>query len=153
LIDGLGAGLDGGVFGQFEHPQHLHRPVTGLGAAASAAAEDRPGGGFGVEGVGLAPSAAGGLVGCVDLDHLDPGHPQVPGQRRTVGPGALHPGPPQHPEATHPAQQRPIADRSGREVRAAQQHPQRRDDRGDVHVVVGIHPQYYLLGGAVVLVV
>src|ERR671916_2769438 len=54
-------------------PQHFHRPVTGLGAATGPAAEYGPGGGLGVEGVGLAPPAAGGLVRCVDLDHLDPG--------------------------------------------------------------------------------
>ena len=51
----------------FNTPQHLHRSVTGLGAAASAAAEHCPGGGFGVKGIGLAPLAAGGLVRLVTL--------------------------------------------------------------------------------------
>src|SRR5437764_12814351 len=88
----------------FNTPQHLHRSVTGLGAAAGAAAEHCPGSGFGVEGVGLAPPATGWLVGCVDLDHLDPGRPQVPGQRCTVGSGAFHSGPPPYPECGHPAQ-------------------------------------------------
>jgi hypothetical protein len=87
----------------FNTPQHLHRSVTGLGAGTGPAAEHRPGGGFGVEGVGLAPSTTSGLVGCVDLDHLDPSRPQVPGQRRTIGPGALYPGPPQYSERARPA--------------------------------------------------
>jgi hypothetical protein len=43
-------------------PRHLHWPITGLRRRAGPAAEYRPGGGFGVEGVGLAPLAAGGLV-------------------------------------------------------------------------------------------
>jgi hypothetical protein len=60
-------------------PQHLHRPVTGFGAAAGPAAEHRVGSGLGVEGVGLAPSTAGGLVRLVDLNHLDTGCLQVPG--------------------------------------------------------------------------
>jgi hypothetical protein len=60
-------------------PQHFYRPVTGLRAAAGPAAEHRPGGGLGVNGVGLAPARAGGLVRWVDLNHLNPGRPQMPG--------------------------------------------------------------------------
>jgi hypothetical protein len=60
-------------------PQHFYRPVTGLRAAAGPAAEHRPGGGLGVNGVGLAPATAGGLVRLVDLNHLNPGRPQMPG--------------------------------------------------------------------------
>jgi hypothetical protein len=60
-------------------PQHFYRPVTGLRAAAGSAAEHRPGGGLGVDGVGLAPATAGGLVRLVDLNHLDTGRPQVTG--------------------------------------------------------------------------
>ena len=79
LVDRLGAGLDGGGLGQLEHAQHLHRPVTGLRRRAGPTAEYCPSSCFGVEGVGLAPSAAGGLVGLVDLNHLDTGRPQVTG--------------------------------------------------------------------------
>jgi hypothetical protein len=72
LVDRLGTGLDGGGLGQLERPQHLHRPVTGLRAARGPAAEHRPGGGLGVEGVGLASPTAGYLVGLVDqAQHLD----------------------------------------------------------------------------------
>ncbi|HEX2289100.1 MAG TPA: hypothetical protein VHH53_02635 [Pseudonocardiaceae bacterium] len=60
-------------------PQHLHRPVTGFGAAAGPAAQHCAGGSFSVEGVGLAPSTTGGLVRLVDLNHLDTGCLQVPG--------------------------------------------------------------------------
>ena len=51
------------------------------------------GGGFGIEAVGLALAAAGGLVGLVDLDDLDAGRAPC----CTVGAGALHADPPQNP--------------------------------------------------------
>jgi glucokinase len=35
LVDGLGAGLDGGDLGQLEHPRHLYRPVAGFGAVVA----------------------------------------------------------------------------------------------------------------------
>ena len=140
MVDGLGAGFDGGGLGQLEHSQHLHRPVAGLRIARGPAAEDCPGSGLGVEGVGLAPPAAGGLVGLVDLDHLDTGRPQGPGQRRTVGASALHAGPAQDPEAAYPRQQRLVAGCGSGERLGFSQHAQRREHRGHVHVLVSIHP-------------
>jgi hypothetical protein len=79
LVDRLGAGFDGRGLGQLEHAQHLHRPVTGLRAATGPAAEHRPGGGLGIEAVGLAPTTTSGLIRLVDLNHLNPGRPQVTG--------------------------------------------------------------------------
>jgi len=46
---------------------------------------------LGVDGVGLATTAVGGLVGLVDLDDGDAGGQQVPGERRAVGAGAFTP--------------------------------------------------------------
>jgi hypothetical protein len=79
LIDRLGAGLDRGVLGQLEHPGHLHRSVAGLGGCGGPAAEHRPGSGFGIDGVGLAASAPGGLVRLIDFDDLHAFGPQVAG--------------------------------------------------------------------------
>jgi hypothetical protein len=53
-------------------------PSPAFCAAAGPAAKDCLGGGFGIEAVGLALAAAGGLVGLVDLDDLDAGRAQVP---------------------------------------------------------------------------
>jgi hypothetical protein len=153
LVDRLGTGLDGRCLGQLEHAQHFHRPVTGLGCRADPAAEHRPGGGLGVEGVGLAPATASGLVRLVDLDHLNPGRPQVPGQCCTVGAGALHASPPQHPQRVHPGQQRSVTGRGSGEPLAAQQHTQRVDHRCGVQILMGIHTENYLASGVVVLVV
>src|SRR5918997_4079686 len=121
-------------------PQHLHGPVTGLRVASGPAAEHCPGSGFGVEGVGLAPPTASGLIGLVDLDHLNPGRAQGPGQRRTVGASALHSGPPQYPERAYPRQQRLVTGCGSGERLGFSQHAQRREHRGHVHVLVSITP-------------
>jgi hypothetical protein len=146
LVNGLGTGFDGGGLGQLEHPQHLHWPVTGLRAAAGPAAEHCPSSGFGVEGVSLAPPTAGGLIRLIDLDHLNPGRSQVPGQRRTVGASALHSGPPQYPERACPRQQRLVAGCGSRERLGFLQHAQRREHRCHVHVLVSIHPHDNFVG-------
>ena len=153
MVDRLGAGLDGGGLGQLEHSQHLHRPVTGLRAATGSAAQYCAGGSFGVEGVGLAPATAGGLVRLVDLDHLDASRPQMPGQCRAVGAGALHASLPHGAEPTRPDQQRSVAGGGGREYLAAQQHAQWVDHRCSVQILMGINTENYLASGVVVLVV
>src|SRR5437764_5535016 len=89
-------------------------PSPAFRAAAGPTAKDCSGGGFGIEAVGLALPAAVGLIWLVDLDHLDAGLPEVPGQRGTVGAGALHTGPSQYPERARPAQQRVVAGSTGR---------------------------------------
>ena len=53
LVDGLGPGLDGGVAGEFEHPDDLDLVVAGLGGGGGGAGEDGPGGRFGVDGSDL----------------------------------------------------------------------------------------------------
>jgi len=98
-------------------------------------------------------SAAGGLIRLVDLDHLDAGLPEMPGQRSTVGAGALHAGPPQDPERARPAQQRVVAGSTGRERLGFSQHAQRGDDRCHVQILMGIDTENDFLGAAAVLVV
>lgn len=153
LVDRLSAGLDRRGLSHLEHPQHLHRAVTSLGAVTGPAGQYRPGSGFGVDRVGLAASPAGGLVRLADLDHLQPCRVQVPGQRRTVGAGALHSRVPHRPETAHPGHQRPITCRGGRERPAGHQRTQRSDHCGDVLVFVGIHPHHNLANAGGVLVV
>ena len=146
LVNGLGTGFDGGGLGQLEHPQDFHWPIAGLRAAVGPAAGHRPSSGFGVEGVGLAPPTAGGLIGRIDLDHLNPGRSQVPAQRRTVGASALHSGPPQYPERAYPRQQRLIAGCGSGERLGFLQHAQRREHRCHAHVLVSIHPHDNFVG-------
>ena len=153
MVDRLGAGLDGGGLGQLEHSQHLHRPVTGLRAATGSAAQYCAGGSVGVEGVGLAPARAGGLLRLVDLEHLDASRPQGPGQCRAVGAGALHASLPHGAEPTRPDQQRSVAGGGGREYLAAQQHAQWVNHRCSVQILMGINTENYLASGVVVLVV
>jgi hypothetical protein len=70
LLDGLGAGGDRRILGELEHPGPLHRSIAGLGGGGRATTKHRSGGGFGVDRVGLAASAPGGLVWLIDLDDL-----------------------------------------------------------------------------------
>ena len=77
----------------------------------------------------------------------------MPGQRGTVGAGALHTGPPQYPERARPAQQRVVAGSTGRERLGVPQHAQRGDDRCHVQILMGIGTENDFLGAAAVLVV
>jgi hypothetical protein len=74
--------------------------------------EHRAGGGLGVDRVGLAVAAPGGLVGLVDLGHLDALGVQVAGQRGAVGAGALNPGPPERAEGAGPGGELVVAPRA-----------------------------------------
>jgi hypothetical protein len=140
LVDRLGAGLDRRILGELEHPGHLHRPVAGLCRRGRPTSKHRSGGGFGVDGVGLAASAPGGLVRLVDVEDLHAGGLQVAAQRRPVGAGALHPGPPRCPERLHPAEQLLVASGGGCKAAAVQQHTHGVEHRGHVGVLVGIDP-------------
>jgi hypothetical protein len=68
-VDGLGAGLDGGLAGGAQRPHHRHGAGAELGRCGGLAGLNRAGGGFGVDRVGLAVAPAGLPVGPVDLDH------------------------------------------------------------------------------------
>ena len=97
-----------------------------------------PGGGLGVDRIGLAPLASGATVWPVDLDH---GYALVQehlGQAGAVAAGAFHPDRPQLPVATQPAQQLPIAATGRRELAIAEQAAGVIDDRGVVGAAVGV---------------
>ena len=66
-------------------------PTAVLRDAGGPAGLGGAGGGLGVDRVGLALPAAGLAVRAVDLDQLDPGHPQMQRQPGPVGAGALDP--------------------------------------------------------------
>jgi len=136
----LGAGGDRAAPGDPQDAQRFDPTGAALRDAGSAAGLSGPGGGFGVDRVGLALPAAGLAVGPVDLDHLDAGHPQVQRQPRAVGPGALDPDLVQLTMRTQPRQQPGIAGRGGRELPMTQQPAGRVEDRGGVGVVVRIDP-------------
>src|SRR6266545_1508870 len=150
LVDCLGTGLERRCLGQLEHADHLHRPVTGLGRGAGTAGQDRLGGGFRVDGVGLAAPAARGLVREVNLDHLDAGASQMAGQRGAVGAAAFHTGTAQRAEAAGPRQQLAVANGGGWERLTCHEHAQRGDHRADVAVLVRINAQDHLISIAVV---
>lgn len=91
LVGGLGAGLDRRTAREPQHPHALHRPTTGLGSPGGVTVERGAGGGFGVNGVGLAAPTATLPVGPVHLDDGDAFLGEVAGQAGPVGPGAFHP--------------------------------------------------------------
>ena len=98
------------------------------------------GGGLGVDRVGLALLAPCLAIRPVDLDQLDPGHPQMQRQTGPVGPGALDPDLVQLAVRAQPRQQQPIAGRGGRELPMPEQPPGRVEHRGSVGVLVRVHP-------------
>lgn len=64
-----------------------------------------------VERIGLAFAVAGVTVRPVDLDHLEVGGGEEPGEASPVGAGAFHPHPLECPEAAQPPVQQLIAGR------------------------------------------
>ncbi len=147
LVDGLGAGLDRRSLGELEQPQHLHRAVARLGRDGGAPGQHGAGGGFGVDGVGLAVASAGGLVRLVDLRDLDPLGVQVAGQGRSVGAGALDAGTSHHSGRACPGEELTVSLRGRREAPAVQGGTEHGDDSRGVNVLVGVHAEQNLLSG------
>jgi hypothetical protein len=138
----LDQGLDSHVAsrssGHQEGPDGLHVAVAGLGQSSGPAAEGRSGRLDGVGGIGLAGGSSGLTVGPVDLDDLDAGGIQVPGQPGAIGARALHADPGHLTEGTHPGQQLSIAGSAGRKRLDAQQAADIVQGRGDMDVQVGV---------------
>ena len=70
---------------------HLDLAIAGLGLDDGLSGLDRPGGGLGIERIGLARASPGRPVGAVDLDHDLAVGGQEAGQPSAVAAGALHP--------------------------------------------------------------
>jgi len=85
--------------------------------------ERGPGGGHGIDGIGLALPAAGLAVGPVDLDHRHALGVQVAGQAGPVGASALDPDQDHRAEGTQPGQQGGIPGGGGGELLGAQHPP------------------------------
>jgi hypothetical protein len=107
--------------------------VGGLG-------EHRPGGPFGVQGIGLASSSAVLAVLPVNLHDLDALADQEPGEPGTVAAGAFHPDRLELAVTTKPPQQGRVAGRRGWECGMTQQAASRIEDGGMVEVLVGVDP-------------
>ena len=150
----LGAGADHRAAGHAQGPDRLDGAGAGLGDPRRASAQRGAGGGFGVDGVGLADQAAGAPVGAVDLDDLDPGQvAQVAGQACAVGAGALDTH--THHSARiaaggvggYPLQQVGVPGGGGGEGGVGQHPPGQVDHRSGVGVGVGVDPADDLLDG------
>ena len=138
LVGDAGAVRAGRAQRDPQRPDRLDYPVVALGRGGGVSAQRGAGGGFGVDGVGLAAPAAHLAVRSDHLHHLDPGAEQVTGEPHPIGAGALDPGLDDRPERANPALQSPIARRVRRE-RLCAQHPTRLvDDRRDVEVLVSV---------------
>ena len=99
-----------------------------------------PGGGLGVDRIGLTPLASGPPVGPVDLHH---GHALVqehPGEPGAVAAGAFHPDRPELAVPAKPAQQLPVATAGSRELAVAEQPSLLVDDGSVVGATVGVDP-------------
>ena len=140
LVERGGALVAGRAAGHDQDPHRLHRPVAVLGPTRRRTRQRRPGGGHGVDRVGLAVTVTSLAVGAVNLDDLDPGGPQEPGQAGPVGTGALHADPDHLAEAAQPAQQLGIAALADREGLHPQDPAVAVDRRGDMNLEVGVDP-------------
>lgn len=83
----------------------LDHPVAGLRRGGRCAGADRPGDGFGVDGVGLAAQSAHLAVGPVDLQHLDAFVDEVAEQPDAVAAGALDADGADGAQAARPSQE------------------------------------------------
>jgi len=115
LVERPGAVLPGRELHQAKNPDGLDVSVPGLGFALGFSRQRRPGGGHGVQGIGLAPQASVLAVGTVDLDDGDGFAEQVTGESGARRSGALHPHLLDLSEAPEPRQQSPVAGGGGRE--------------------------------------
>src|SRR5215475_16146325 len=70
-------------------PNHLDRAGASLRFRQCLAGEDRAGGGFGIEHVGLAFPTTGASVGAVDLQDMMPCLAQGPGKTSSIRPGSF----------------------------------------------------------------
>ena len=84
-----GARLHRGVSGDFELAHHLDGAVCGRGGRRRLARQYRPGGGLGVEGVGLASGAAQAPVAPIHFRDTMPRAAHRPGQAGAIAAGAF----------------------------------------------------------------
>jgi hypothetical protein len=140
----VGALVDRAAAGDPQRGQGLHRATAPLGQPVGAPGLGGPGGGLGIQRVGLAVPAPGRPVGAVDLDHGHPGLVEVCGQFGAVAAGAFDTDQHQLSERAQPGQQRGIPGRGGRELAVPQQPALPVHGRGGVGVAVGVHPAGHL---------
>jgi hypothetical protein len=141
LVGGLGAGLDGAAAGHHQGAQLPCGAVAVLGDGAGVAGQHGPGGGLGVDRVGLALAAPAGAVGAVDLDHADALGHQVLGQPVAVAAGALHPGGGDLAVVAGPGDQVAVGGVGGAKGRGGLVAAEPIQQDRDVDVLVGINPE------------
>ena len=137
---GHGPGRDCGAARGPQRAQRVDLPAAGLRDAGGPTGLGGPGGGLGIDRVGLALPAAGLAVRAVDLDQLHPDPLQIPSQPGAVDPGPLDPDPHQLPEPAQPAQQSGVTGRGGRELAVPQQPARRIECCDRVGVFVRVDP-------------
>jgi hypothetical protein len=140
LVGGLGAGLDRRAAGHAQRPDHLDLAVTGLGHARGGACEHGPGGGLGVDRVGLAAASAGRPVGAVDLEHDLAVGMQEAQQPRGVGAGAFDAEALDLAQPACPGEQLPVAAGGGGHRGGGEQAAELVDRGGDVQLAVAVDP-------------
>jgi hypothetical protein len=145
---GRDPGLEGAAAGHPQDPDHLDLAFAGLGRGGGDPGQGGPGGGLGVDRVGLALSPSGAAVGAVDLDDLEAVGAGEAGQAGPVGAGAFHPDAFHRPVAFGPGDQGDIAAGRGRKALGAAQPPGLVDHGGHMQLQVGVDPTVTGLSGA-----
>ena len=109
LGEGLDPGLAGRPFGHHEDPDGLDGTVSGLGRCRGLSPTGRPERPRPRRSDRTCPGDAVLAVVAIDLDDLDAGSGEEPGQSGPIGPGPLHADLPDRPEAGQPREQGRIA--------------------------------------------
>src|ERR1017187_10344261 len=130
----------GRATGDVQDPQGFDVAVATLGLSFRLARQCRLGGGDGVDGIGLALAMAGLAIGAVDLDDLDAGTSEEPGQLGAVGTGALDSHPCHRSEPGEPPKQLLVARCGDLELLLSEQATIRVHRRGYMDVQVGVYP-------------
>lgn len=134
-----GAGVAGGSERHPDRPDRFDDSVAALGCDGRIAVEGGSGSSLGVHGVVLAPAPSGLTVRAADLHNLDVFAGEVASKPGAVASRPFDSHLDELAEATHPAQQPPVA-RGCRWPRRHVEDPAGLvHDGGDVEVLVGIH--------------
>jgi hypothetical protein len=139
LVAGHDPARAGGALGDQQGPDRFYVADLGLRSAAGATRQRSPSRLDRVEGVGFAGPSSLLAVGAIDLDHLDPGGPQMSRQPGAICTRSFDPDATELTEALQPRVQRRVAGTFSRERLHAQHTAVRVERSRDMHVQVRIH--------------
>jgi hypothetical protein len=143
LVQGGGACLDGGAGGVVQGAYAGDGLVLRRGLGSSG--QCGPGGGVGVDGVGLSDAAAFGPVGPVDLDDLMPVRAGGTGEAGAVGGGAFHSDRSHVAVGAQKSQSRSVSGCRGGELGVGEVPAVVADDRDVDGVGMGVDPAEHIL--------